>query len=706
MSPTDTSNTPSDPAHSNGPTAEAALSGDRRRRRVGARLVRHALLIGLVVMAASTVVSVAIEYARGTRRMEEHLNNIPETEIAAITESVWIADNRMLATHLVALIRQPFVSHAAVYSDQDGIVSVGARPSERHAIVRQYELIYGYDGRDRAIGMLRVFADRGVVLNRAVGVGLLASIYPAITIAVVGFFLYVGFHRIVIRRLIVISDFLRSFDTRYEERSLKLPSGPSRRGYHDELDEVADAVESLRISLNQRHEELQRAYEVVSREVDAKTRELQLTNRTLQQQIEELEKTKAELTSANESKTMFLANVSHELRTPLTGIIGLAGLFERTEMDETQHRYTSAIRDSAGSLLALVDDLLDFSKVEADRIEISRAPMHVRSALAALMQLFQPSADRNDCTLESQVAEEVPEVIVADSLRIQQVLRNLVANAIKFTPGGRVRVALEVVGGAGGDATEPPTGSGRLIRFVVEDNGIGISDAAKPRLFESFYQGGGPDAGKHTGTGLGLAISKRLVIMMGGEIGVESTEGEGSTFSFTLPLAVAAEAEEAEPGGRAGHGDDAAGSADSAAMEREAAAGGRAAGPAAEGIDEPPRPLNVLLGEDNAINRLYLEHLLRLEGHNVTVAADGYAVLDALELADFDVILMDIQMPGLDGVETTRRIRGSSDVPIVALTAYARESDIAAFMEAGMTTVVTKPIRERELRRVLAEVVS
>ncbi len=700
MSPTRSSGTSSEPAHSNDPVGGAALSADRRRRRVGARLVRHALLIGLVVMAVSTGVSVAIEYARGTRRMEELLSKIPETEIAAITDSVWIADNRMLATHMIALIRQPFVSHAAVYTDQDGIVSVGARPPDRHAIVREYELTYAYAGEGRRIGTLRVLADRGVVLNRAVGVGLLASIYPAITIAVVGFFLYVGFHRIVIRRLVFISNFLRSFDTGYEERSLMLPSGPPRqRRPHDELDDVADAVESLRISLNQRHEELQRAYEVVSREVDAKTRELQLTNRTLEQQIEELEKTKAELTSANESKTMFLANVSHELRTPLTGIIGLAGLFERTEMDETQRRYASAIRESAASLLALVDDLLDFSRMEADRVEISRGPMDVRSTLAALMQLFQPTADRNECTVESQVAEDVPDVIVADSLRIQQVLRNLVGNAIKFTPGGRVRVTLEVVGGVGRDDTVAVEGSARMLRFAVADNGIGIPDEAKPRLFESFYQAQGACAGKHTGTGLGLAISKRLVTMMGGEIGFESTVGEGSTFFFTLPIEVPAEAGRTEPGAERGAGPT---GATGTAPEGEAAA----ADLGTAEIPEPARPLNVLLGEDNAINRLYLERLLRLEGHHVTVAADGYAVLDALELADFDVILMDIQMPGLDGVEATRRIRVSSDVPIVALTAYARESDVAAFMEAGMTAVVTKPIRERQLRRILAEVVS
>jgi signal transduction histidine kinase len=645
------------------------------------------IVVAVAVMVFSTLVSVGIEYLRGSRRLVRELEDIQDTSVWPITESMWVSDYQMIATQLEGLIREPYVSYAAVTEGEKVVVSSGRR-SARFTVERSYPLVYMYNEQTRDIGRLVVMADRGVVLQDALQLGLIAAIYPVLIIAILGIFLYVVVHRLVVRRIMAISSYLRDFDTTYEPRELTLDAHRRPGDSVDELDEVAAIIDGVRISLNSRHRELEDAYALVSREVEAKTRELQLTNRTLQQQIEDLEAAKAGLTRSDQAKTLFLANVSHELRTPLTGIVGLARLLEQTELDDRQLQYASAIGESSRSLLELVDDLLDFSKLESDRLELNRAAFDPTELVQSVLRLFEPTAERQECELQAEIESDVPVQVVGDSLRIQQVLRNLVSNAIKFTSQGRVTVSVR--------RAETPDRR-RSLRFAVADTGVGIPQQSVERLFESFYQVDSTYAKKQKGTGLGLAISKRLVTMMGGEIGVTSTEGKGSEFSFTVPLEVPEAAEVQGAPADAG---------------TTGAAAGSVAHPPGDGEAQQPPPggpaghYRILLAEDNAINRLYLERLLENEGHTVTVAADGLGVLEALKHARVDVILMDIQMPRMDGTETTRHVRKSSDVPIIALTAYARESEAKSFLEIGMNAVVTKPVREHELRRKIAEVLA
>ena len=387
--------------------------------------------------------------------------------------------------------------------------------------------------------------------------------------------------------------------------------------------------------------------------------------------------------------------MSHELRTPITGIVGLAKILGRTDLDETQRDYTCSIEESGRSLLDIVEDLLDFSKLEADRIELSDEELDPHELVDRVVRLLEPSAAAHSCRVSVEHDPEVPHRVRGDALRLQQVLRNLLSNAVKFAAGGEVVVRV--------DAAERHT-NGRLpIRFTVSDTGIGIPDSVLPRVFESFYQVDGSYAKQFEGTGLGLAISKRLVEMMGGEITAESIEGEGSTFRFTVPCSVAEESGPVEdtptwhvatPDGSDGAASDGA-AADGEATDGE---GGDGDGRSGDG------GLRILVAEDNAINRLYLERFLEAEGHSVSAAADGHAVLEAVAAAEFDLILMDIQMPGLDGMETTRRIREHSKVPIVALTAYARNEELESFIAAGMDGAVTKPVNEPELRRAIYEI--
>ncbi|MFW5684293.1 MAG: ATP-binding protein, partial [Spirochaetota bacterium] len=483
--------------------------------------------------------------------------------------------------------------------------------------------------------------------------------------------IYVSFHRIVVRRILEVAMYLRSFRADYEPRELRFEYADPERHEPDELDAVRDAIDSLRHALNEQHRQLADAYALSERLVEEKTHELRLSNQTLERQIHDLERVKAELTAASSAKMMLLGNMSHEIRTPISGIIGLSGLLLTRDLGDSEREYVRAINESGSSLLAIVEDLLDLSRLESDRVEIQYEPVNLRETVSSVVNILSPSAEQQRCTVTIRIDSSLPELFVTDGVRLQQVLRNLLSNAIKFAPDGTVVVSAEPV------ATDQ--GAKRL-RIAVEDSGIGIREEDLERIFESFFQVDGSYAKEFSGTGLGLAITRRLVDLMGGSIRVTSTLGTGSTFAVELPLVPV------EP----------------APQMHEAAPSSRAAphpdGEPAEGSGlDPLAGARILLAEDNAINRLYIGRVLEGYGCEVTEAASGTAALEAVEREVPDLVLMDIQMPGLDGVETTRRIRASHDVPIVALTAYARQEELETFLSAGMDAVVTKPVSEREL---------
>ncbi|MFW5784137.1 MAG: ATP-binding protein [Spirochaetota bacterium] len=662
------------------------MSEERRRpvpeprARIARILFRRAVAFGCVFIVLSVLVGVWLAYMQERGRLDRLVHHIERAELEPISESVRISDTDMMEAQLRSLARNPSVAYLAIRSSNETLAEAGEIP-DGPTRSESFRLTYVYDGDTRALGSLRVVLDLRPTRRNAIGAGLLGSIYPTLAILGVALIYYVGFHRLVVKRVMRMSRYLRSVRTDYERRVLDLGDDASPSGEPDEIDEVVNAINAIRVSLNAQHTELAQAYDLAERTVEEKTHELQLTNRTLERQIAELERAKEEPTTANRARALLLGNMSHEIRTPITGVMGLSKLLLQTSLDPTQHEYVRAICDSAASLLEIVEDLLDVTKLESERIEIQYAPFDLRENVKSVVHILAPSAERQACRVSVTVADELPRRWVGDHVRIQQVLRNLLSNAVKFAPGGTVVVDVR--------STEPAPSAPRrrheTIRFSVEDTGIGIPAEALPHVFEMFYQVDSSYAKSFKGTGLGLAISRRLVELMGGTIEVESSEGEGSRFSFTVPLEpVSDEALESHPGP---HG--------------EAVDAASDAAPASDG--DMADGAGVLLAEDNAINRLYLERLVTEFGHSVTAVADGLGVLDALARRSYDLILMDIQMPGLDGVETTRRVRERSDVPIVALTAYARDEEVRGFIEAGMNAAVTKPVDERRLRRTIAE---
>jgi PAS domain S-box-containing protein len=387
----------------------------------------------------------------------------------------------------------------------------------------------------------------------------------------------------------------------------------------------------------------------------------------LRRQTSELRDARDAAEHTNRAKSIFLANVSHEVRTPLSAVIGTAELLGDTDLTLRQRDHLDTISESAETLLAVINDILDFSKIEAGKFTSEHAPLSLREHLAHVMRSLAPRVRGKNVALVTDVADDVPDALVGDPLMLRQVLSNLLSNGIKFTEQGEVILRVRLQGLTDQDVT---------LRVEVADTGIGVSPDKQQVIFEEFVQADASTTRRYGGTGLGLAITSRLVVAMGGQIGVESEPGRGSTFHFTARFG----------------------------LDR--------AGPA--GAPAPPepvadlRPLRVLLAEDSVANQRIAVGMLEKGRHTVTVVSTGTAAVDACNTQPFDLIVMDLQMPEMDGYEATRRIRqresdtGAVRTPIVALTARASRGDKDLCLAVGFDGYLTKPFRSRQLREVIA----
>jgi signal transduction histidine kinase/ActR/RegA family two-component response regulator len=376
-----------------------------------------------------------------------------------------------------------------------------------------------------------------------------------------------------------------------------------------------------------------------------------------------LKKTNQELEAANRAKNEFLANMSHEMRTPLSGILGLTEITLDNELPEETRRNLELIRSSSLALHEIINDLLDFSTIEAGRFTIRPLEFSLRDEIANLTAAFEDQARLKGILFEVSIDDEVPSRIVADPSRVKQILINLLNNAFKFTLEERVELSVR--------RADPA----HLV-FSILDTGIGIPGEKIGDIFQSFTQVDASVKKRFGGTGLGLSISRKLAELMGGSIGVESTEGVGSRFTLTLPFELP--------------------ETPTQDLETKTAS--------------DMQPLRILLAEDNPVNQLVIERFLTRQGHSVVSVSDGRQALLELAKSGFDLVLMDIQMPVMDGIETTKAIRqgpsgtNRTTIPIIALTAYAMKGDREKFLAEGMNGYVTKPVDFGELAKVIADV--
>ncbi|MBC2607769.1 ATP-binding protein [Pelagicoccus albus] len=434
-----------------------------------------------------------------------------------------------------------------------------------------------------------------------------------------------------------------------------------------------------------RHNKLMKRQTLLEEKVRLQTKALREKNIQLHGAFLNERELKKKAEKANKAKSEFLAMVSHEIRTPLNCIIGMADNLLGTPLERDQAQMSRTIHSSGKTLVTIISDILDFSKIEAGKIEFEREPYSPKSIIDDVFNLFIQSCKEKNLSLKTQVGDQVPEVAIGDSIRIKQILINLVGNALKFTETGGIRIRLE---------TKKSSTSKPQLLFTVQDTGVGIASEDMDELFKTFSQLDSSNTRKYGGTGLGLAICKKLVTQMNGNIGVSSELGQGSTFSFAIELVSASEEQTREFRN------------ESFQLEVETDLHPQIAVPFDE--SQTPsialEPRDVLLVEDNPINQQVTAMMLRRIGYTCDIVGNGDLAIETTEKKNYKVILMDIQMPGMDGFQCARKIRESlaeKTPPIIAVTAKSAESDRAQSVDAGMCCFLTKPLERPTLKKAI-----
>ncbi|MBU2965248.1 ATP-binding protein [Amphritea sp. 2_MG-2023] len=621
---------------------------------LGYRIMLYVCSCSFLFILFSTALQLTLDYRREFRAIDQQVQLIRTSYLASLAKSLWDVDHAQIALQLKGIHNLPDVSYLVLKNTDTGETSSEGKLdlfSDSPLQTQSFDLIHRTPEQQRKLGQLEVSFDLRAVYQGIWSRGFSILLTQTLLVILIVLVILIIFHRQITRHLEAMANYSRDIGAGQLEHSLTLDRQPPSSS--DELDQLVTALNEMRQSIRQ---------EIHHREQEQQ--ELRYNRDQLQKMVERrtasLLQAKEAAEEASNAKSRFLSTMSHEIRTPMNGMLGMIQLLESSALNLSQQQHIQVLHDATNALLETFNNILEYGRLVEGAYSISPSRFSLKSLLHNLTALLTPEANRKQLNLQFKYSHEIADLFYTEESSLRQIITNLLSNAIKFTDQGDVILTAKLLSQ---DAEK------QRIKFSIRDSGIGIEPEFQQHIFDRFTQADETITRRFGGTGLGLAICKELAEHLGGKIGVSSRLGSGSTFWLELNIPIAAPTRALD-------------------------------------IAEPALQNNsgqqILLVEDVKINQQVVLGLLEETHHQVTIVSDGIKALELGRVQHFDLILMDMHLPGLSGLEVSARLNNDPDcinyhTRIIALTASVRPEDIHRYLEAGISSVIAKPVRKKQL---------